>query len=388
MDLCRYCKVRECPLGYRGGTLRFLRNQPQPRREVADREGEIARFEQARQQAIAQLAQLHEDTTARLGEDKALLFEIHQMMLDDLDYRDAVTGMIQGEGVCAEYAVEQTGQQFSRMFAQMDDSYMRERAADVLDVSRRVVRLLTGQGEEELDGDGPVILASDDLVPSQTARLDRNRVLAFVTARGSSNSHTAIFARTMGIPAVVGLGDSLLADYDGQDAFVDGSDGRVYIAPDPDTAAQLRQRQRRKRTTAVIWRAFGDARPLPLTDVGCWYAPTSAPPRTWTRPWPEMQTVSDCSAASSSTWGGTTYPPEESQYQAYRRAAEAMDGRTVVIRTLDIGADQAGRLFPAAPGGEPCHGHAGDPHLPNPARGILHPTSGVIPGLRPWPGWL
>ena len=183
--------------GIAGGTLRFLRNQPQPRREVADREGEIARFEQARQQAIAQLAQLHEDTTARLGEDKALLFEIHQMMLDDLDYRDAVTGMIQGEGVCAEYAVEQTGQQFSRMFAQMDDSYMRERAADVLDVSRRVVRLLTGQGEEELDGDGPVILASDDLVPSQTARLDRNRVLAFVTARGSSNSHTAIFARTV-----------------------------------------------------------------------------------------------------------------------------------------------------------------------------------------------
>ena len=116
--------------GIAGGTLRFLRNQPQPRREVADREGEIARFEQARQQAIAQLAQLHEDTIARLGEDKALLFEIHQMMLDDLDYRDAVTGMIQGEGVCAEYAVEQTGQQFSRMFAQMDDSYMRERAAD------------------------------------------------------------------------------------------------------------------------------------------------------------------------------------------------------------------------------------------------------------------
>mgnify|MGYP002795195405 CR=1 FL=1 len=326
--------------GIAGGTLRFLRNQPQPRREVADREGEIARFEQARQQAIAQLAQLHEDTIARLGADKALLFEIHQMMLDDLDYRDAVTGMIQGEGVCAEYAVEQTGQQFSRMFAQMDDSYMRERAADVLDVSRRVVRLLTGQGEEELDGDGPVILAADDLVPSQTARLDRNRVLAFVTARGSSNSHTAIFARTMGIPAVVGLGDSLLADYDGQDAFVDGSDGRVYIAPDPDTAAQLRQRQRAEEDHRRYLEGFRGCQAIASDGRRVLVCANIGSPQDLDA---ALAGDADGIGLFRSEFlylGRDDYPPEESQYQAYRRAAEAMDGRTVVIRTLDIGADK------------------------------------------------
>lgn len=331
--------------GIAGGTLRFLRNQPQPRREVADREGEIARFEQARQQAIAQLAQLHEDTTARLGEDKALLFEIHQMMLDDLDYRDAVTGMIQGEGVCAEYAVEQTGQQFSRMFAQMDDSYMRERAADVLDVSRRVVRLLTGQGEEELDGDGPVILASDDLVPSQTARLDRNRVLAFVTARGSSNSHTAIFARTMGIPAVVGLGDSLLADYDGQDAFVDGSDGRVYIAPDPDTAAQLRQRQRAEEDHRRYLEGFRGCQAIASDGRRVLVCANIGSPQDLDA---ALAGDADGIGLFRSEFlylGRDDYPPEESQYQAYRRAAEAMDGRTVVIRTLDIGADKQADYF-------------------------------------------
>ena len=331
--------------GIAGGTLRFLLNQPQPRREVADREGEIARFEQARQQAIAQLAQLHEDTTARLGEDKALLFEIHQMMLDDLDYRDAVTGMIQGEGVCAEYAVEQTGQQFSRMFAQMDDSYMRERAADVLDVSRRVVRLLTGQGEEELDGDGPVILAADDLVPSQTARLDRNRVLAFVTARGSSNSHTAIFARTMGIPAVVGLGDSLLADYDGQDAFVDGSDGRVYIAPDPDTAAQLRQRQRAEEDHRRYLEGFRGCQAITSDGRRVLVCANIGSPQDL-----DVALAGDADGiglfrSEFLYLGRDDYPPEESQYQAYRRAAEAMDGRTVVIRTLDIGADKQADYF-------------------------------------------
>ena len=171
---------------------------------------EIARFDAARERAIAQLAALEEETQERLGQEQALLFQIHQMMLEDLDYRESVTGIISGQLMNAEYAVDQTAAQFSQIFAQMDDAYMQQRASDVLDVSRRLISVLMGREEAGWAGDEPVILAADDLVPSETARLDRQRVLAFVTAQGTGSSHTAIFARTMGIPAVVGLGDALL----------------------------------------------------------------------------------------------------------------------------------------------------------------------------------
>jgi|GEM_PF-27754 len=201
--------------GVASGKLRFLRRdaRAQPRRQVADAEAEVARFDKARGEAVVQLAKLYVETKAKLGEEKSLLFQIHQMMLEDLDYRDTVTSIIRNQHVNAEYAVDQTAAQFSEMFTQMDDDYMKERAADVLDVSRRVIRLLTGQEDEELGGGEPCIIAADDLAPSETARLDQSKVLCFITARGSSNSHAAIFARTMGIPAVVGLGDSLLEEF-------------------------------------------------------------------------------------------------------------------------------------------------------------------------------
>lgn len=192
---------------------------------------------------MVQLAKLYVETKAKLGEEKSLLFQIHQMMLEDLDYRDTVTSIIRNQHVNAEYAVDQTAAQFSEMFTQMDDDYMKERAADVLDVSRRVIRLLTGQEDEELGGGEPCIIAADDLAPSETARLDQSKVLCFITARGSSNSHAAIFARTMGIPAVVGLGDSLLEEFDGRDVFVDGGSGEVFVEPDSQATAELEARR-------------------------------------------------------------------------------------------------------------------------------------------------
>ena len=230
--------------GVAGGKLHVLHRQTEtPKRQISDPEGEIARFDAARERAIAQLAALEEETQERLGQEQALLFQIHQMMLEDLDYRESVTGIISGQLMNAEYAVDQTAAQFSQIFAQMDDAYMQQRASDVLDVSRRLISVLMGREEAGWAGDEPVVLAADDLVPSETARLDRQRVLAFVTAQGTGSSHTAIFARTMGIPAVVGLGDALLPDYDGREVYVDGAAGEVYIDPDPETKAQLISRR-------------------------------------------------------------------------------------------------------------------------------------------------
>ncbi len=305
--------------GVASGNLRFLRRdaQAQPRREVADAEAEVLRFDQAREGAMAQLGALYEETCAKLGEEKALLFQIHQMMLEDLDYCDSITSMIRDEHINAEYAVEQTGKQFARMFAQMDDAYMKERSADVLDVSRRVIRLLTGQEDEALEGDTPCIIAADDLVPSETARLDRSKVLGFITARGSSNSHTAIFARTMGIPAVVGLGDSLLEEFDGKNVFVDGASGEVFVDPDARTAAELESR----RDQETAHRRYLDTfRGRQAVGIGLFRS--------------EFLYL-----------GRDNYPPEDDQYQAYRQVLEAMDGRMVVIRTLDIGADKQADYF-------------------------------------------
>ena len=333
--------------GVASGQLRFLRRnaQAQPRREVADPEAEVARFDKARGEAVVQLAKLYVDTKAKLGEEKSLLFQIHQMMLEDLDYRDSVTGIIRDEHVNAEYAVDQTAAQFSDMFAQMDDDYMKERAADVLDVSRRVIRLLTGQEDEALGGDMPCIIAADDLAPSETARLDRSKVLGFITARGSSNSHTAIFARTMGIPAVVGLGDSLLEEFDGKHVFVDGTSGEVFVDPDAQTSARLEDR----RGQAAAHRRYLDTfrgreavtsdghRVLVCANIG---APK------------DLEAVQGADADGIGLFrseflylGRDDYPPEEDQYQAYRQVLEAMGGRMVVIRTLDIGADKQADYF-------------------------------------------
>ena len=333
--------------GVASGNLRFLRRdaQAQPRREVADPEAEVARFDKARGEAVVQLAKLYVDTKAKLGEEKSLLFQIHQMMLEDLDYRDSVTGMIRSEHVNAEYAVDQTAAQFSQMFAQMDDDYMKERAADVLDVSRRVIRLLTGQGDEALEGDTPCIIAADDLVPSETARLDRSKVLGFITARGSSNSHTAIFARTMGIPAVVGLGDSLLEEFDGKQVFVDGGSGQVYVDPDAQTAAELEDRRDQEAAHRRYLDTFRGREAVAPDGHRVLVCANIGAPK-------DLEAVQGADADGIGLFrseflylGRDDYPPEEDQYQAYRQVLEAMKDRMVVIRTLDIGADKQADYF-------------------------------------------
>ena len=333
--------------GVASGQLRFLRRnaQAQPRREVADSEAEVLRFDQAREAAMAQLGGLYEETCAKLGEEKALLFQIHQMMLEDLDYCDSITGMIRDEHVNAEYAVDQTAAQFSEMFAQMDDDYMKERAADVLDVSRRVIRLLTGQEDEALGGDTPCIIAADDLAPSETARLDRSKVLGFITARGSSNSHTAIFARTMGIPAVVGLGDSLLEEFDGKEVFVDGASGEVFVDPDAQTSAQLADRRDQEAAHRRYLDTFRGREAVTPDGHRVLVCANIGAPK-------DLEAVQGADADGIGLFrseflylGRDDYPPEEDQYQAYRQVLEAMGGRMVVIRTLDIGADKQADYF-------------------------------------------
>ena len=333
--------------GVASGNLRFLRRdaQAQPRREVADAEAEVLRFDQAREEAMEQLGTLYVETCAKLGEEKALLFQIHQMMLEDLDYCESITGMIRDEHVNAEYAVEQTGEQFSQMLAQMDDAYMKERSADVLDVSRRVIRLLTGQEDEALGGDTPCIIAADDLVPSETARLDRSKVLGFITARGSSNSHTAIFARTMGIPAVVGLGDSLLEEFDGKNVFVDGASGEVFVAPDAQTTAELENRRDQEAAHRRYLDTFRGREAVTPDGHRILVCANIGAPK-------DLEAVLGADADGIGLFrseflylGRDNYPPEEDQYQAYRQVLEAMEGRMVVIRTLDIGADKQADYF-------------------------------------------
>lgn len=332
--------------GVAGGKLHVLHRQTEtPKRQISDPEGEIARFDAARERAIAQLAALEEETQERLGQEQALLFQIHQMMLEDLDYRESVTGIISGQLMNAEYAVDQTAAQFSQIFAQMDDAYMQQRASDVLDVSRRLISVLMGREEAGWAGDEPVILAADDLVPSETARLDRQRVLAFVTAQGTGSSHTAIFARTMGIPAVVGLGDALLPDYDGREVYVDGAAGEVYIDPDPETKAQLISRREallRLRQHAEQYRGMPATTPEGKRIQLC--ANIGSPK--------DLEAVEQGDGDGIGLFrseflylGRDDYPSEEDQYRAYRQVAQAMAGRMVVVRTLDIGADKQASYF-------------------------------------------
>ena len=332
--------------GVAGGKLYVLHRQTEtPKRQISDPEGEIARFDAARERAIAQLAALEEETQERLGQEQALLFQIHQMMLEDLDYRESVTGIISGQLMNAEYAVDQTAAQFSQIFAQMDDAYMQQRASDVLDVSRRLISVLMGREEARWAGDEPVILAADDLVPSETARLDRQRVLAFVTAQGTGSSHTAIFARTMGIPAVVGLGDALLPDYDGREVYVDGAAGEVYIDPDPETKAQLISRREallRLRQHAEQYRGVPATTPEGKRIQLC--ANIGSPK--------DLEAVEQGDGDGIGLFrseflylGRDDYPSEEDQYRAYRQVAQAMAGRMVVVRTLDIGADKQASYF-------------------------------------------
>lgn len=218
----------------------YKRNERQIKRwRVEDTKEEVKRFEEAKATAISQLQVLYEKAMKDVGEENAMIFEMHQIMLEDLDYIESIIHIITGQEVNAEYAVSTTADNFAKMFSSMDDAYMQGRAADIKDISERVLNILSGAGQSGISADVPVIVAADDLVPSETVQLDKKMVLGFATMYGSSNSHTAILARTMNIPAIIGLGEALKPEYDGAFAVIDGFDGKIYIDPDAETLEEI-----------------------------------------------------------------------------------------------------------------------------------------------------
>ncbi len=312
---------------------------------VADAAAEKQRFEDARQTALEQLKGLYEKALAEVGEEGAALFEAHQMMLDDLDYVDGINDMIEGEMVNAEYAVSQIAEQFAEMFASMDDAYMQARAADVKDISNRVIGILSGAVAGGIDSDVPVVLASDDLAPSETVQLDKSKILGFVTSGGSGNSHTAILARTMGIPAIIGVGDALVEGLEGKQVIVDGSTGEVAVDPDEATSERLLKKQAKERALKELLDQLKGKENVTLDGrkvmVYC-----------------NIGSPDDVDAVLKNDGGGIglfrseflylqndDYPSEEQQFKAYKTVAERMGGKRVIIRTLDIGADKQADYF-------------------------------------------
>lgn len=323
------------------GKLYFYKkdNDTISRKTITDPEAEQQRFDRARQQAAQELDALHEKALREVGEIHAQIFEIHRMMLEDEDYCSSVSHIIHTQRVNAEYAVLRTSDSFSQMFSTMTDEYMQARAADVVDISNRLIRCLNGGNEESMLTREPVILVAEDLTPSETVQLDKEKILAFLTLRGSENSHTAILARTMAIPAVVGLGQ-LDPAMEGKTAIVDGFTGTVCIDPDAEAIAAYTRKKQQEEEKHRLWQSLRgksnttrDGRSIRL------YA--------------NIGGLDDISAALQNDAGGIGLfrseflylqndhmPTEEEQFRAYREAAEKLAGKPVIIRTMDIGADK------------------------------------------------
>ena len=309
-------------------------------KQVADAEAEVARFEAAKETAIGQLDDLYEKALAEAGEEQAMIFDVHKMMLDDGDYLDAITGLIRSEKVNAEYAVHTTGEQFAAVFASMDDDYMKARSADVKDISGRVIRILAGIGDGSIASEEPVILLADDLTPSETVSLDKSKILAFVTRNGSANSHTAILARSMNIPALVQTDVELLKEYHGMDAVVDGLDGKLYLDPEEAVLAELVQKKEAcGRERAELEKLIGldnvtrDGRKINV------YANIGGPEDV------DKVLLNDAGGiglfrSEFLYLGREDYPSEEEQFEIYKEVLSRMEGKKVIIRTLDIGADK------------------------------------------------
>ena len=309
-------------------------------KQVADAEAEVARFEAAKETAIGQLDDLYEKALAEAGEEQAMIFDVHKMMLDDGDYLDALTGLIRSEKVNAEYAVHTTGEQFAAVFASMDDDYMKARSADVKDISGRVIRILAGIGDGSIASEEPVILLADDLTPSETVSLDKSKILAFVTRNGSANSHTAILARSMNIPALVQTDVELLKEYHGMDAVVDGLDGKLYLDPEEAVLAELVQKKEAcGRERAELEKLIGldnvtrDGRKINV------YANIGSPEDV------DKVLLNDAGGiglfrSEFLYLGREDYPSEEEQFEIYKEVLSRMEGKKVIIRTLDIGADK------------------------------------------------
>lgn len=312
---------------------------------IADAAAETERFETARLKAQEQLDILYQDALEQVGEETAMIFDVHKVMLDDLDYREAVENRIRTEMVNAEYAVTVTGEEFSAIFASMDDDYMKARAADVIDISGRIVRVLEGREDAGLHTKEPVIVLADDLSPSETIQMDKSKILAFVTRHGSANSHTAILARSLNIPSLVNTEIEISAAYHGKEAVVDGIEGVLLVEPDAETLAEKKAQQAKlfeeeKKLRQLIGKEnkTKDGRSIHL------YA--------------NMGNVEDVEKVLDNDAGGIglfrseflylgrdSFPTEEEQFAAYKSVVSRMNGKKVIIRTLDIGADKKADYF-------------------------------------------
>ena len=310
------------------------------REHVEDTDAEYQRFKDAQKIALDQLKKLYDKAMADVGEANAMIFEVHQMMLEDLDYVESIENIIKTQNVNAEYAIATTSDNFAQMFASMDDAYMQGRAADVKDISERLLGILSGTIDSIVQTDEPSIIAADDLAPSETVQLDKEKVLAFTTMYGSSNSHTAILARTMNIPAIIGLGEALTQEYDGKMAIVDGFTGIMYIDPDEKTMEEMKAKQQKDlEQKALLEQLKGKEN---ITKEG-----------QKINVYANIGNVADLGAVLKNDAGGIglfrseflyleneTYPTEEQQFAVYKQVAETMAGKKVIIRTLDIGADK------------------------------------------------
>ena len=310
------------------------------RTRLEDVEAEVERFQNAKAKTLELLKGLYEKALEDVGEANAMIFEAHQLMLEDPDYVESIENIIRTQDVNAEYAIGATADNFAAIFEAMDDAYMQGRAADVRDVSERLLQALSSQNETVMVMDESVIIAADDLMPSETVQLDKEKVLSFVTMYGSANSHTAILARTMNIPAVIGLGEALKEEYDGKVAIVDGVDGKVYIDPDEETMASMQKKQKKDQEQKELLNQLkGEENVTKSGQKVNVYA--------------NIGNLADVGAVLKNDAGGIglfrseflylesdTYPTEEQQFTVYKKVAETMAGKKVIIRTLDIGADK------------------------------------------------
>ena len=310
------------------------------RTRVEDVEAEVERFQNAKAKTLELLKGLYEKALEDVGEANAMIFEAHQLMLEDPDYVESIENIIRTQDVNAEYAIGATADNFAAIFEAMDDAYMQGREADVRDVSERLLQALSSQNETVMVMDEPVIIAADDLVPSETVQLDKEKVLSFVTMYGSANSHTAILARTMNIPAVIGLGEALKEEYDGKVAIVDGVDGKVYIDPDEETMASMQKKQKKDQEQKELLNQLKGKENVTKSGQKV-------------NVYANIGNLADVGAVLKNDAGGIglfrseflylesdTYPTEEQQFAVYKKVAETMAGKKVIIRTLDIGADK------------------------------------------------
>ena len=341
------------------GKISFYSKEEQAvqRKSVTDPAAELERYETARKRAIRQLHALYEIALKELGELNAAIFDVHAMMLEDVEFNDSVKNIIESQKINAEYAVAAAGDNFSRMFAEMDDEYMQARSADVKDIAERVVGILHGRRDGKDPGDEPVILAAKDLAPSETVQMDKSKLLGFVTELGSANSHTAILARTMNIPALIGI--HVGPEMDGLMAVIDGIAGELILNPDADTLKAYHKKQQEELRQRELLQQLKNKEDVTLDGKHI-------------RLYANIGSVGDTAKVLANDADGiglfrseflylekSDYPTEEEQFQAYKTVAETMAGRTVIIRTLDIGADKQVDYFQMDKEENPAMGYRG-----------------------------